>query len=346
MHPHPLMRSPIIAGIPGPVLDVDTQDVLTRLNPVGYILFKRNCVDEAQLKKLCTDLYALTPGDAPLIFIDQEGGRINRIDWLPYKAPAGQVIGQLYEQNPPLGLRVAYLNAFLLASHLRPYGIHVNCLPLADVAYAHAHSVIGDRAFSDKPAVVASLAKATAKGQLAGGCWPIIKHAPGHGRATADSHKSLPVIEATLEELTSRDFLPFQENADCPFVMTAHILYAQIDPTACATQSTLVLEGILRQQLGMTGLIVSDDLYMEALTGDISTRARASLQAGCDLLLVCAGVNDDLACLADLHLTITPEAAARMAALPALGVPSDHEVAASLAELHKLWPHHEVAYAV
>lgn len=339
------MRSPIIAGIPGPELDAQTKEILRRLNPVGYILFKRNCVDEAQLKKLCADLKALSNEDA-LIFIDQEGGRVNRIDWLPYKAPAGQVIGALYEQNPALGLRVAYLNAFLLAAHLRPYGINVNCLPVADISFPYTHDVIGNRAFSHKPEVVAALAKATSKGLEAGGCWPIIKHAPGHGRAQADSHKDLPVVDVELAELMERDFYPFKENADCPLIMTAHILYPQLDGSACATQSPKVLDGILRDKLGMTGLIVSDDLYMEALQGDIPARAVASLEAGCELLLVCAGKNDDLEKLADMDLKLTETANAKLQTLPKLGCPSDHEVEAATAELQKLWPERGMAYAV
>lgn len=339
------MRSPIIAGLPGPELDTQTQEILRRLNPVGYILFKRNCVNEVQLKKLCADLKALS-GEEPLIFIDQEGGRVNRIDWLPYKAPAGRVIGALYEENPPLGMRVAYLNAFLLAAHLRPYGINVNCLPVADIAFPYTHDVIGDRAFSHKPEVVATLANATSKGLKAGGCWPIIKHAPGHGRAQADSHKNLPVVDVELAELMDRDFYPFKENAQCPLIMTAHILYPQLDDKACATQSPKVLQGILREKLGMTGLIVSDDLYMEALQGDIPARAVASLEAGCDLLLVCAGKNDDLEKLAALNLKLSDGAARKIAALPELASPSAHEVEAATAELRKLWPEQGIAYAV
>ena len=339
------MRSPIIAGIPGPELDTPTKEILRRLNPAGYILFTRNCVDEAQLKKLCADLKALS-GDDVLIFIDQEGGRVNRIDWLPYKAPAGQVIGALYEKNPALGMRVAYLNAFLLAAHLRPYGINVNCLPLADVSFPYTHEIIGTRAFSHKPEVVAALARATSKGLVAGGCYPIIKHAPGHGRAQADSHQSLPTVDVELAELMERDFYPFKENADCPMIMTAHILYPQLDKNACATQSPKILNGILREALGMTGLIVSDDLYMEALAGDIPQRAKASLDAGCEMLLVCAGKNEDLEKLAEMNLVLTAEAARKLAGFPTLGAPSEHEVEAATAELRKIWPEHEVTYAV
>jgi beta-N-acetylhexosaminidase len=302
-------------------------------------------VNEGQLKKLCADLKALST-EEPLIFIDQEGGRVNRIAWLAYKAPAGRVIGALYEDNPPLGMRVAYLNAFLLAAHLRPYGINVNCLPVADIAFPYTHDVIGDRAFSHKPEVVARLANATCKGLRAGGCWPIIKHAPGHGRAQADSHKDLPVVDVELAELMARDFFPFKENAACPLIMTAHILYPQLDGKACATQSPKILQGILREKLGMTGLIFSDDLYMEALAGDIPARALASLEAGCELLLVCAGKNDDLEKLAALDLKLSDVAAQKINQLPQLGAPSPHEVEAAMQELQKIWPGQGAANAV
>lgn len=293
--------TPLIVGISGTTVDAETRAVLQQLNPVGFILFKRNCENREQLKALCDDLIALCPTSKPLIFIDQEGGRVVRIAWEDYIAPAGCKFGEIYSNySPEHALTLARLSGFVLAGQLQEYGITVNCLPVADVAIEGTHDVIGDRAFSKDPKIVSLLCSATISGMLAGGNWPIIKHAPGHGRANADSHKQLPVVDASLEELMQNDFLPFIENALSPFVMTAHIKYPQLDAENCATQSPYIIDEILRKKIGLTGVIVSDDLNMEALEGSIRHRAEKSLSAGCDLLLHCSGKVEEMKTLIGL----------------------------------------------
>jgi beta-N-acetylhexosaminidase len=329
----------LVVGVPGTTLDPATREVLMRLRPAGFILFKRNCESRTQVERLCADLAALAkewqPASAPLMFIDQEGGRVNRIGWEPYMAPPGAAIGALYARDPQAGLRAAELNAYVLAAQLAVYGITVDCLPLADVHTPGAHDVIGDRAFSADPAAVAALCAATIKGLLAGGVWPVIKHAPGHGRAGADSHHELPIVTTPAAELATKDFHPFKVNAACPFVMTAHIRYDALDPSACATQSPKVIKNILRDQLGMTGLIVSDDLCMKALGGPVKERAEKALAAGCDLLLHCNGNLEEMAQLYGLP-PLTEAAQRRLAALPARGTPQPDVLAAAYAEVTAL----------
>tara|TARA_Y100000294_G_scaffold177803_2_gene204939 strand:+ start:244 stop:1254 length:1011 start_codon:yes stop_codon:yes gene_type:complete len=280
---------PLIVGVEGTQLTDGEKTLLRHLAPVGFILFKRNCQNAGQLKALCDELKTFSPMADPLIFIDQEGGRVNRIDWEDYMAPAGRTIGDLYKQNPDKGLKAAQLNGYVLAAQLKEYGINVNCLPLADVATESMHDVIGDRAFSNNPQEVAALCAATISGLMAGGVYPIIKHAPGHGRAQADSHLELPAVDQPLSALKAQDFLPFTANKECPLVMTAHILYPQLDPENCATNSPFIIDEILKKEMGLTGLIVSDDINMQALQGNMAERANKALNAGCDLLLHCSG---------------------------------------------------------
>lgn len=285
---------PLIVGIAGTEVSGEEEMLLRRLAPVGFILFKRNCENKAQLKNLCDKLKTLSPMHDPLIFIDQEGGRVNRIDWEDYMAPCGRTIGELYEEDAEKGMLAARLNGYVLAAQLYEYGINVNCLPVADVATDDMHDVIGDRAFSTKPQTVATLCASTIAGMMAGGTYPIIKHAPGHGRATSDSHKELPKVDAPLEELKRQDFYPFEVNKECPLVMTAHILYPQLDAENCTTNSKYVIADVLKKEIGLKGLIVSDDINMQALKGTMLQRANNALNAGCDLLLHCSGKFEEL----------------------------------------------------
>ncbi|MFT7432642.1 MAG: beta-N-acetylhexosaminidase [Alphaproteobacteria bacterium] len=327
--------TPLVLSLSSTVLDDETKSIFRHLAPVGFILFKRNCENAAQLKKLCADLKEVSPLADPLIFIDQEGGRVNRIDWEEYMAPAGRTIGELFEKDIAKGLKAAQLNGYVLAAQLREYGINVNCLPLADVATKDMHDVIGDRAFSTDPKTVAALCASTITGLLAGGVWPIIKHAPGHGRALSDSHKNLPVVDASVDELRTRDFYPFIINKECPLVMTAHILYPQIDAENCTTNSSKMITDVLKGEMGLKGLIVSDDLNMQALTGNIRVRAEKALNAGCDLLLHCSGKNEEMRELIGLRDTtdITLKA---LENLPALGKPNTELLTAAKLELKEL----------
>lgn len=287
--------SPFVVGIPATSLDLETKKVLQKLNPAGVILFKRNCESPEQVASLCAEISEISAFETALIFIDQEGGRVARIRWDDYIAPASEKIGEIYKRNAEEGLEAARLNGYLLASQLAPLGITANCAPVADLRFTGAHDIIGDRAFSDCPKEVAMLCGATISGMLSGGIWSTIKHAPGHGRALADSHDALPVVDVPLAELKEMDLYPFTQNKECPFVMTAHILYPQLDAENCATQSAKVLSEVVRTEMGMTGLIVADDINMKALQGSTVEKAKAALGAGCDLVLQCSGQIDGTA---------------------------------------------------
>ncbi|MBI1362646.1 MAG: beta-N-acetylhexosaminidase [Proteobacteria bacterium] len=327
--------APLVVGIPGTTVDPDTRAVLAALNPVGFILFKRNCESREQVEALCKELTGLCPMAQKLIFIDQEGGRVNRILWEPYMAPPGATIGALYHRNQALGLRAAELNGYIIAAQLATYGITVDCLPVADIAVDGADAVIGDRAFSKDPKAVAALCAATMKGLLAGGVWPVIKHAPGHGRAMADSHKELPVVKTDATTLEAVDFVPFAINNRAPFVMTAHIRYDAYDAKACATESTIMVNDVLRDKLGMSGLIVSDDLNMQALAGDTPSRARRALAAGCDLLLHCNGNLDELRSLVGVT-ELSEQARKAIENLPSRGLPRPDSLMEAVAEMRGL----------
>jgi beta-N-acetylhexosaminidase len=323
----------VIMSLPGTLLDDAMRTVIKRVKPVGFILFKRNCENGVQLQVLIEELKTLTPIDNPLILIDQEGGRVNRIEWEKYMAPAPRVFGEIYEKDKNIGLKLAELNGFLLGAQLAAHGINVNCLPLADVAFPKTDAVIGDRAYSSDPQVVADLCGATIAGLIRGGVWPVIKHAPGHGRATADSHKELPVVNAFIGELETVDYIPFKMNRLCPFVMTAHILYTALDKR-CATSSRKVMDGILRQKIGMEGIIMSDDIGMDALHGSVRARASQALHGGCDLVLHCSGEIDEAKHLAGLP-EISGDVLKKIKNLPQLGEAKRNDMNDAYDELSK-----------
>ena len=337
--PAPQATAPLIIGIPGTTLDQRAHQLLQQIKPAGFILFKRNCENAGQLKALCASLHAYSP----LIFIDQEGGRVNRITWAEhYIAPPPQVFGALYAQNRSKGIEAVRLSAYVQAAQLASLGITVNCMPLADVRTPATHKVIDDRAFADTEGAVGALAAAYISGALAGGVWPVIKHFPGHGRATADSHDELPVVNTPAAELLS-DLQPFALNGACPFIMTAHVRYTALDATHCATFSPTILHDMLRTQLGMTGVVVSDDLTMNALEGTLQSRAERALKAGNELLIIGdrrlqgRAMHDLLDDIADLKLTaLTSATQARLRGLPALPTAQADDVAAAQQRLAEM----------
>jgi beta-N-acetylhexosaminidase len=326
---------PLIVAIEGTEVTSKEEQVLRHLSPVGFILFKRNCQNEAQLKALCQKLKTLSPMREPLIFIDQEGGRVNRISWEDYMAPAGRTIGDLYEEDHEKGLLASRLNGYVLAAQLYEYGINVNCLPVADVATGGMHDVICDRAFSSNPETVAALCASTIAGLMAGGVYPIIKHAPGHGRAKSDSHLELPKINVDIKVLKQQDFYPFIVNKKCPLVMTAHILYPELDSKNCATHSKIIINDVLKNDIGLSGIIVSDDINMQALEGSMMQRATKALNAGCDLLLHCSGKLDELNQLTDVN-EIPKNALEKLEDLPNLGIPNNVLLADAKNQLKEL----------
>ncbi|MCP1998116.1 beta-N-acetylhexosaminidase [Nitrobacter winogradskyi] len=237
---------------------------------------------------------AVEDGDAPVL-IDQEGGRVQRLGpphWSVY--PAGATFGALYDRDQAAGLKAARLSAQLIAADLADLGITVDCLPLADVPVPGADAVIGDRAYGTDPHKVASIARAVTEGLEQGGVLPVLKHIPGHGRATADTHHRLPVVDTLKDELEAVDFAAFRPLSDLPMAMTAHVVFSAIDATQPATTSATIIEQVIRGSIGFQGLLMSDDVSMNALSGSIAQRTRAIVAAGCDMVLHCNGRLDEM----------------------------------------------------
>ncbi|TVR10448.1 MAG: beta-N-acetylhexosaminidase [Salinarimonadaceae bacterium] len=286
-----------IFGCSGLALNEAERAFFREAKPWGFILFKRNVDDPSQVRALCAELRESVGYDAPIL-IDQEGGRVQRLrepHWPTY--PPGRAYA-----NPALPMelreRAARLGARLIARDLAALGVDVDCLPVLDVPVTGAHDVIGDRAYGDDPTIVARLGRAAAQGLLDEGVLPVAKHIPGHGRAGVDSHLALPVVDASREELERRDFAPFRELADLPLAMTAHVVYTAIDPEHCATHSRRVIADVIRGHIGFDGLLMSDDVGMQALAGDFAERTRTLFSAGCDLALHCSGVMEEMIAVA------------------------------------------------
>lgn len=284
-----------ITGVSATELTAAEREFIRAARPWGFILFKRNVDSPGQVARLIGHLReAVGEGDAPVL-IDQEGGRVQRLGpphWPVY--PPGAVFGSLYDRDPALGLKAARLSNRLIAADLAELGISVDCLPLADVPVAGADAVIGNRAYGTEPAKVAAIARAVTDGLEQGGILPVLKHIPGHGRATADSHFRLPTVDTSREELERTDFAAFVPLADLPMAMTAHVVFSALDPAQPATTSATIVGQVIRGSIGFQGLLMSDDVSMNALAGSIAERTRAIVAAGCDMVLHCNGKLDEM----------------------------------------------------
>ena len=279
-----------IAGVAGTELSTEERSFFRSERPWGFILFKRNVETPTQIAALTEQLREALGEPEVAIFIDQEGGRVQRLgppNWSSY--PAGAVFGQLYDIAPAMGVTAARLSARLIADDLQRIGVTVDCLPLADVPAPGADAVIGDRAYGTEPGKVAAIARAVAEGLEQGGILPVVKHIPGHGRAAADTHFRLPVVDAPKKELETTDFAAFRPLADLPMAMTAHVVFRAYDPVQPATTSATIIERVIRRLIGFQGLLMSDDVSMNALAGSIAERTRAIFAAGCDVVLHCNG---------------------------------------------------------
>jgi beta-N-acetylhexosaminidase len=281
------MPKAFIAGCASLALNAEEQSFFRETDPWGLILFKRNVADRHQLSALTQSFRdCVGRADAPVL-IDQEGGRVQRLappNWMAF--PAAGRIGSAFA--PEEASAAAWLIGRLIAHDLREVGITVDCAPVLDVGEAGTHEVIGQRAWSHDPALIASFGRAFAEGLYAGGVASVVKHMPGHGRARADSHRELPVVEASRAEL-ERDFAPFKALNHLPMAMTAHVVYTALDPNHPATTSRRVVDDIMRGAIGFTGLIMSDDLSMHALSGPFEARTQAAFEAGLDIALHCNG---------------------------------------------------------
>jgi beta-N-acetylhexosaminidase len=287
-----------ITGFAGPELTDRERAFLREAKPWGFILFKRNIAAPEQLRNLIDDVRTTLGRSAPAL-IDQEGGRVQRLGpphWPVY--PPGAAYGGLYDRDRRAGLAAARLGARLMAADLSALGIDVDCLPIADIPVAAADPVIGDRAYGTEPAKVAAIGKAITQGLAEGGVLPVLKHIPGHGRATADSHRGLPVVNTDRATLEATDFAAFRGLAGLPLAMTAHVVFSAIDPIAPATISATIVRDVIRDSIGFKGLLMSDDISMEALSGSVAERSRAAIAAGCDLVLHCNGDMAEMAAVA------------------------------------------------
>ena len=287
-----------ISGCAGLELNADEKAFFQEHQPWGLILFQRNCQSPDQLRKLTASFRAaVRRKDAPVL-IDQEGGRVQRMTtsvntvWPKYPS-AGQ-LGKLYARDPLHGLRTARNIGRLIANDLHDAGISVDCLPVLDVPQEGTSAVIGDRAYGTDPLTVMALARSHVAGLMSGGILPVMKHIPGHGRAKVDSHKELPIVSADRAALEAIDFHCFAGLADCPMAMTAHVVFQAIDPLRPATLSTRVLRDVVRKQLGYGGLLMTDDLSMQALGGSYADRTTSAIDAGCDIVLHCNGLMDQM----------------------------------------------------
>ena len=282
-------RSASIFGCSGLTLTDEERAFFRDVRPWGFILFKRNIEAPDQVRALTTTLRETVDDPNAPILIDQEGGRVQRLGpphWQKY--PTGRAYGQVAANDPLTGQALARLGGRLIAEDLRKLGLNVDCVPVLDLPQPGAHDVIGDRAYGETVEVISRLGRSAAEGLIAGGVLPVIKHIPGHGRAMSDSHLALPEVDASLEALEATDFQPFRVLSDMPMAMTAHVVYRAIDKHRPATTSRRAIK-LIREGLGFKGLLMSDDLSMKALSGDFTGRARASLKAGCDVVLHCNG---------------------------------------------------------
>jgi len=290
---------PAILGLSGQALGEDERAFFRDVCPAGFILFARNCGSRDQVCRLTDELRDVSGrADVPIL-IDQEGGRVARLQPPKWPAfPAGWCFAELYRNAPISAIEAARVNAEAIAVILAGLGINVDCLPLLDVRQAGAHDIIGDRALGDEPMQVAALGRAILDGLEAGGVCGVVKHIPGHGRAGADSHVELPIVEAD-EAALAADLAPFRALHGAPMAMAAHVLYTAWDPERPASVSRIVIEEVIRGRIGFDGLLMSDDIAMGALVGSLGERARAVIEAGCDLVLHCSGRLEDNEAIAE-----------------------------------------------
>ena len=302
----------VVFGCSGTRLSADERALFADCNPLGFILFARNCVEPAQIRDLTASMRdCIGRPDAPIL-IDQEGGRIQRLNPPHWRAaPSAAAFGALAKSDLAGAKEAVRLNAQLLASELLTLGIDVDCAPVLDVPVEGAHGIIGNRAFCTDPTLVGELGRAACEGFIAGGVAPVIKHIPGHGRARADSHLELPVVDTPLNALSATDFVPFALNADAPYAMTAHVVFTALDAKLPITLSKPAIDDVIRKRIGFDGFLFSDDVGMKALSGKFSELANAALAAGCDGVLHCSGDFTEMKEIAAAVSLLTDAAQAR-----------------------------------
>jgi beta-N-acetylhexosaminidase len=312
-----------IYGLEGLELTANEAGLFRDADPVGYILFRRNCESKAQVKALTASLRALHGRDDLPVLIDQEGGRVARLrppEWPAF--PANEAFDRLYQLAPSSAMQAARWNARAIGLTLAELGITVDCLPMLDVRQPGASDIVGDRALGAEPMQVAALGRAQLEGLASAGVVGVVKHIPGHGRALVDSHVDLPLVDANQDELAI-DLEPFERLSEAPMGMTSHIIYRAWDAERPASQSPTIIEEIIRQRIGFGGFLMSDDVNMQALSGSIGERAAACVAAGCDAALHCSGKFDEMVEVASAVPRLTGEGEARLARAMAAGFTAD-----------------------
>lgn len=332
------MRKRVIYGCHGTELLPEEKQFFREAQPWGFILFGRNIGTPEQVRRLVGDLRDCVSDEHAAVLIDQEGGRVARLKPPHWKARLPpQSFGVLKQHSAAVARESAYLNARLIAHELCELGVNVDCTPVLDVPEEGADDVIGDRAFAADPFTIIELGRAVIEGMLDGGVLPVMKHIPGHGRATVDSHKALPRVDAPIEELSAIDFVTFRSLNHCPMAMTAHVVYEQIDPQRPATLSPKVIRDVIRGEIGFEGVLLSDDISMQALSGPLGMRARTALFSGCDIVLHC---NGSLKEMREIALEVRPLEGRPLkrtqAALAHLASPQSFDVAGGEARLAEL----------
>lgn len=332
------MTSALIVGVSGPELTDNEAAFLAEVRPAGVILFARNCIAPDQIKRLVGAARTAIGDAETLVLIDQEGGRVQRLRPPHWRSlPPGAAYARLARRDPAAARAAAFAVARLLADELRSLGITMNCAPVLDVPVVGAHDIIGDRAFGRTAAGVAALAQAFAEGLMAGGVAPVVKHIPGHGRATADSHLALPRVDTDPDTLSWTDFAPFRALRHMPAAMTAHVVFPQIDPALPASISPKVTADIIRDEIGFDGLLMSDDIGMKALTGSFADRAAAVIAAGSDVVLHCSGDLTEMRAAASAVPVLAGHALRRYRhAIDVTRTAQSYDVASALAQLAML----------
>ena len=301
-----------ISGIAGTVLNPAERALFSERPPWGAILFARNIETPDQVRNLVGEFRELLGRDDAPVLIDQEGGRVQRLrppHWPAY--PPASVFADIYADDPDAARRAAWTGARLIGEDLHELGINVDCLPVADISFPETHEVIGDRAYGDTAEQVIELAASASEGLMQAGVLPVLKHIPGHGRATVDSHMELPLVKTSRTELELTDFAAFAGLHHLPMAMTAHVIYTSIDPDNPATTSRIVIDEVIRGDIGFDGLLMSDDLSMKALSGRFGERTAAALDAGCDIALHCNGDMAEMRAVAAGARVLSGDAAER-----------------------------------
>jgi len=330
--------SSLILGLSGLALTTDERALFAELQPWGYILFKRNCETKEQILRLTDELRAISGRDNVPILIDQEGGRVARLRPPVWRLPPpAWNFADIYARDVETAEEAASLNSRMIAAELREIGVNVSCSPCVLLLHEEGNGIIGDRTLGRETNQIVQLARAVAQVLMDGGVLPVIKHIPGHGRAKSDSHLELPVLDTPHEELSRSDFVPFRSLNDMPMAMTAHVVFSAIDDERCATWSSRLIHNVIRGEIGFDGLLMSDDVGMNALTGGYNERTYRSLVAGCDVALHCSGDLAEMQDVAKGSRALEGDAARRAgAALDRIAPPSDFDPEQGAARLAHL----------